>query len=81
MLKKCAIITVCAAAMLCAAHARITSFGEPAKYGLSPSPENWYDVNPYTWDVFTTFDGDKIMGAGTERYTMLGAECYSTGVI
>lgn len=67
--------------MLCAAHARITSFGDPAKYGLSPSPENWYDVNPYTWDVFTTFDGDKIMGTGTERYTMLGAECYSTGVI
>lgn len=73
-----ALLTVAAAFT---ATARINSFGDPAYYGLAESPDQWYEVNPYTWDVFTSFDGDKIFGVNDERRTVLQAEFYSTGVM
>lgn len=70
-----------AVAAACAANARITSLGAPAQFGISPDPESWYDINPYTWDVFTTFDDEKIFGTNDPRQTIVSAECYSTGVV
>ncbi len=72
---------LCAALALCGLQARIMSFGDPAEYGLAPSPENWYDINPHTWDVFVTFDDEKIFGTNDPRRTVAGAEFYSTGVM
>ena len=75
------IITAVLAATAVSAQARITSFGDPAKYGIAPAPENWYEINPHTWDTFVTFDDEIIFGTNEPRYTLASAECYSTGVM
>ena len=64
-------------------QARITAFGESPKYGIKPLPESaeFYDVNPHTWDVFTTFDGDEIIGANQPRRTVFQIEAYSASVM
>lgn len=60
-------------------YARITSFGEPAAYGLKAIPESAgaLEINPHTWDVFTSFDGDEIFGTTAPRRTCFQAEMYS----
>ncbi len=63
------------------ADARITMLGTPAKIGISADPNEWDEINPYTWDVFTEFDGDKILGTNSPRETSLSTEFYSTGVM
>lgn len=62
-------------------YGRFSSDEMPAEYGIEPGPEKWYQINPHTWNTFTSFDGDIIFGAGKERFTMIGVEYYSTGVI
>ncbi len=80
MLKNIVFISVALCATICA-EARITSLGEPAKIGISPDPQNWDEINPHTWDVFTEFDGDKMFGVNSARVTTLSVEFYSSGVI
>ena len=64
-------------------QARITAFGESPKYGIKPLPESaeFYDINPHTWNVFTTFDGDEIIGANQPRRTVFQIEAYSASVM
>ncbi len=63
------------------AEARITSLGEPARVGIAADPQHWHEINPHTWNVFTEFDGDKMLGVNAEHITTLTAECYSTGIM
>ena len=62
-------------------QARITSLGEPAKFGIAPDPQAWDEINTHTWDVFTTFDSDEIFGVNQDRETIITTEFYSTGVM
>ena len=62
-------------------QARITSLGEPAKFGIAPDPQAWDEINTHTWDVFTTFDADEIFGINQDRETIITTEFYSTGVM
>lgn len=82
-MKKTIIIAAVCAAFASAPHARVTAFGEPASYGIKPLPESaeFYDVNPYTWEVFESFDGDKIIGAKEPRKTVFQIEAYSASVM
>ena len=80
MLKKIAFFTALTA-VVSSAHAIITSYGQPAQYGISASPENWYEINPYTWEVFTTYDSDRYFSDGKPSYTSFSAEMWSSGVL
>jgi len=75
------VTALCVALSALSAQARISAFGLPAEFGISPDPENWYEINPYTWDTFTTFDSDIIFGKGKSSRTVLQAEYYSAMVI
>lgn len=81
MLKNLFFAALAVLAGLASAHARLNSFALPAEYGLGPYPDGFFDVNKHTWEVFTTFDSDKIFGTESPRYTFAGAEFYSSGVI
>ncbi len=82
-MKKFILTASLCAALAAASHARVTAFGEPASYGIKLLPESaeFYDVNPYTWDVFESFDGDKIIGAKEPRRTVFQIEAYSASVM
>ena len=63
-------------------EARITAYGLPAQYGLGPDPENWYEVNPHTWEVFTNMDASEMFGVDNpDSNTFFGVEYHSTGVL
>ena len=65
-----------------AGFARINGFGSTPEYGLADmSQSDWYEINPYTWDTFTSFDADVIFGLKDKRLTFMQIEFYSTGVL
>ena len=73
-----ALIAACAFSTL---GARITDLGTSPEYGISDDPQNWYEINAHTWEVFASMDGVKMLGIDADHYTTVSAECYSTGVI
>ncbi len=68
--------------LFCAAlQARISSFGIPPQYGINEDSADWDKINPNTWEVFTSFDGDKILGNDRPSLTIAQVEYYSTLVM
>ncbi|MBS1485803.1 MAG: hypothetical protein HP060_03320 [Opitutales bacterium] len=76
------LIFALAALSSCVLSARVSSFGDPAKYGIKEfKSENFYDVNPYTWDTFISMDPDLMFGLSQKRSTYLNFEYASDMVI
>lgn len=74
--------TIATLSLAISTQARVSMVGQPADYGLKDINESsWYDINPHTWDVFTSFDGDEIFGTKSVRYTAVQVEFHSIGVI
>lgn len=79
MKKYIALFATLAAAV--SADARIFMLGTLPEYGLKDISESqWYEINPHTWDTFTSFDDEIIFGTNEPRNTLLQIEFYSTGV-
>lgn len=72
---------LCAALAMSEAHARVGVYALPAKYGVKGNQNSWNQINTRTWDVFTSFDGNEILGLDSERYTLLQTEFYTSGVV
>lgn len=64
------------------ASARLSSFGDPAEYGIKHFEQKEItDINSYTWDTFVEMDPDVIFGTKTPRKTYINFEYASDMVI
>ncbi len=65
------------------AQARIGVYALPADYGIGQRKADWTEINPETWDVFTSFDSEEIfVGDPKEkRLTTIQTEFSTSTVI
>lgn len=64
-------------------NARISTWGDPGIHGIKEfKPDNFFDINPHTWDVFTSWDSAKMFGLheDSKPFYMLTAEYHSSYV-
>lgn len=63
------------------ASARISSFGDPAIYGIKDfQSKDITDINSHTWDVFVTMDPNLMFGVEETRSTYVNFE-FSTDMV